>query len=228
MKKLLIIFFLSSLQLFAQKFVVEKVSGKVEALIGTSEKWIQIHKGDKLTGSDLLSTNKNSYVLLRRDKSKFLLKSNAALGLNNIRKLSINDLLLALAMEEIENVPKKQENGITRNTAVYGTNESESNTKVPFIKDKLGVKKLNGAKLLAENGYRESAVIVAKETYRKYPATKKLISDRLYFVNVLKNLGLYQEANGELQNIKKIHLDKRWKYKVEKIENEIKMKLLSK
>ena len=131
-------------------------------------------------------------------------------------------------MEEIENVPKKQENGITRNTAVYGTNESESNTKVPFIKDKLGVKKLNGAKLLAENGYRESAVIVAKETYRKYPATKKLISDRLYFVNVLKNLGLYQEANGELQNIKKIHLDKRWKYKVEKIENEIKMKLLSK
>ena len=51
-------------------------------------------------------TEENGFVQLNRNGSRFILNKNSALGLNYIKKISINDLLLALAMEEIRNVPK--------------------------------------------------------------------------------------------------------------------------
>ena len=67
----------------------------------------------------------------------------------------------------------------------------------------MGIKKINGAKQLAENGYKESAVLVAKETYRKYPSTKNKITDRIYFADILVDLKLYSEAFEEFSEIKK-------------------------
>ncbi len=201
MKKILLILFLAS-TLFAQEYVVEKVKGKVLVQKGTSEKWETVQAGDKLNGDALIVTEENSFVRLNKNGTRFVIDGNSALGLNYIKKISINDLLLALAMEEIRNVPKIKKSGEVKSTAVYGadvTNEDD----IAVLENTLGEKKLNGAKLLAENGYKESSVIVAKETYRKYPATKKRIADRIYFADILADLGLYQEAASEYASIKK-------------------------
>lgn len=206
MKKILLIILFTTLPLSAQTFVVEKVSGDVLALIGTSEVWTKVKVGQTLKGSDLISTGEKSFIQLNSNGNRFILQSNAALGINNIKKISLNELLLALAMEEIRNVPSIKENNSRRNTAVYGEKVSTFHSSNNIVSE-LGFKKLNGAKQLAKNGFKESAILLAKETYRKYPETRSKIDDRLYFVDLMIELQLNNEAAAELNELKSIKLN---------------------
>ena len=190
--------------LWAQDFKVEKVSGNVSILRGTSEEFTPVVKGDILDGTDLLVTDENSFVQLVRNNSRFILNSNAALNLLNIKKVSINDLILALPMEEIRNIPEGN-SGNSKNTAVYGTQENESGA-LTVNENVIGIKKLNGARQLAESGYTESAIIVAKETYRKHPATRSRFDERIYFADLLTGLKLYEEALTEYNDVRKLEL----------------------
>ena len=209
-----------------QQFKVDKVKGKVLVQRGTEEEFTQLKKGDILNGDDLIITEKNSFIQLDKDGNKFILDENSALGLNHLKKISINDLLLALAMEEIRNVPKNKTNGITKNTAVYGAETTFKNT-VAVSENSLGIKKINGAKQLAKNGYTESAIIVAKETYRKYPYTSKNTDDRIYFANLLVSLNLNNEALEEFTEISKLDLSNEQIKKVEQGIEKIKLALIS-
>ncbi|MGE5411537.1 MAG: hypothetical protein ACM3MI_11310 [Clostridiales bacterium] len=200
MNKIIVLFLIMSFAITAQTFKVEKVSGRVSALKGTSENWVDIKQGDKLSGSDLLVTGENSYIQLSKDGSSFLLKSNSALGLNSIKKLSVDELLLALASEEIKNVPKNKSDSKTKTTAVYGSKIDNKPASAAPASD-LGLKKINGAKQLAESGFKESSVLVAKETFRKYPDIQKRVSDRIYFADILERLGVYDEAYSEFLKI---------------------------
>lgn len=196
----------------AQSFIVEKVNGDVQVLLGASEVWSKVKVGQTLKGSDLISTGEKSFIQLNNNGNRFILQSNSALGINNIKKISLNELLLALAMEEIRNVPNNKGNNSRRNTAVYGEKITSTNTSNLFDRSKtainiLGFKKLNGAKQLAQNGYKESAVLLAKETYRKYPETRTKIDDRIYFVDLMIDLQLYNEAASELNELKSMKLN---------------------
>lgn len=199
MEKLFLALIIFSTSIFSQNFEVEKVTGTVKYLKGTGDNWETVTKGTELNANDFLETEENSFIQLNKDGKRFLLKSSSALGLNYIKEISLNDLLLALAMEEIRNVPKKKNDSNLSNTAVYGSKVTDQKV-TPNDLD-LGIKRLNGAKQLNEYGYDESAVIAAKETYRNYPSTKKLIEDRLYFADILINLELYEEALTELNDI---------------------------
>lgn len=206
--KTLIIFLIAFCSLTAQTVVVEKVTGNVEALIGTSETWVKVKAGQTLNGTDLISTGKNSSVRLNSGGNKFILQSSSALGINSIKKISIKELLLALAMEEIRNVPDTKGNSTSRNTAVYGGKVNKVENEL-LKSSELGIKKLNGAKQLSKNGYVESAIVVAKETYRKYPETKNLIGERIYFADLMLKLSLYNEAASELGELKQMSLSKK-------------------
>ena len=153
--------------------------------------------------------------------SRFILQGNSALELSAIKKITLNELLIALAMEEIRNVPKSNGIQTTRNTAVYGK-EVTVNKISPLTARGLGFKKLNGAKQLAQSGYKESSLIVAKEIYRKYPETKLNIDDRLYFVDLLMQLNLMNEAETDLNKIKNMKLNPEESAKVTKRLNKIK------
>ncbi|VAX18797.1 hypothetical protein MNBD_IGNAVI01-598 [hydrothermal vent metagenome] len=209
-----------------QQFKVDKVKGKVLVQRGTEEKFTQLKKGDILDGNDLIITERNSFIQLDKDGNKFILDENSALGLNYLKKISINDLLLALAMEEIRNVPKTENNGIAKNTAVYGEETTVENS-IASGSNSLGTKKINGAKQLAKNGYTESAIIVAKETYRKYPYTSKNADDRIYFAKLLSSLQLNNEALEEYNAIIKLNLTNKQKQKVEQELEKIKLVLIS-
>ncbi len=200
MKKIIFILFVFTIDILAQEYTVEKVSGNVQALIGTSENWIKVAAGQKLYGTDLISTDEKSFVQLAAKENRFILQSNSVLGLSSIKKMTLNDLLLALAMEEIRNVPKTKSNQLTRNTAVYG-NEVSTGKAAPVTVSDIGLKKINGAKQLAQNGFTESAILVAKETFRKYPETKAQINDRVYFADLMIRLNLMNEAETELNQI---------------------------
>ncbi len=216
----ILIFFLCAAVIPAQGFKVEKVSGSAAILKGTSEEFTAVKEGDILEGTDLLITDEDSYVQLVKNSSRFILNSNAALNLMNIKKVSINDLILALTMEEIRNIPESKADN-TKNTAVYGTQESKSGS-TAVNENVIGIKKLNGARQLAESGYRESAIIVAKETYRKHPVTKTRFDERIYFADLLAGLSLYEEALDEYNQV--LHQDLTEKQKETVLNNVAKIK----
>ncbi len=218
MKKIILILFVITINILAQDYTVEKVSGNVQALIGTSENWVKVSAGQKLKGTDLISTGEKSFIQLSGNGNKFVLQSNSALGLSSIKKMTLNELLLALAMEEIQNVPKTKSNQFTRNTAVYGSEVSTIKPAPVQVSD-IGIKKINGAKQLAQDGFKESAILVAKETFRKYPDTKKQIQDRIYFADLMIRMNLNNEAEQELKQISSLSLNSDEKKEVdEKIE----------
>jgi hypothetical protein len=223
MKTLLIILIFAG-GLSAQTFTVEKVSGDVKYQNGSSETWSTLKIGTTLKDDAVISTGQNSSVLLKGNKVNFNLNESSAVSLSSIKKMNIDELLLALAMEDMMNAPKEIKKS-SDNTAVYGTKEGESTLQIQS--DNFGVKRLNGAVQLAENSLEESAVVAAKETYRKYPDTKDLPSYRIYFANILYDKGLYEEALDEYVDIQKLKLtDKERTNVIEKTES-IKMKLLS-
>ncbi|PKL83097.1 MAG: hypothetical protein CVV24_06770 [Ignavibacteriae bacterium HGW-Ignavibacteriae-3] len=227
MKKVLIVLLFITVNMSAQEFTVDKISGDVKAIRGTSESWTSVQIGQKMNGNDLISTSEKSFIQLSGKNGNFILHGNSALDLNSIKKISLNDLLLALAMEEIRNMPKLKGNQSIRNTAVYGK-EVSANKSATIPTRNLGIKKLNGAKQLALTGYKESAIIVAKETYRKYPETKSKVEDRLYFVDLMMQLNLNNEAISELKEVRNLTLSPDELKKVDSRVKEINEKMVAK
>lgn len=223
MKKVLVILLLISSIAFPQKFKVEKISGTVKALTTDSEKWIELKSGIELPSNAIVNVEKKSQVKIIGNEVSVTLNENSAITLSSLKKMNTEDLVLALAMENILNVPRNNGKNKSQSTAVYGKNEFERNPVVS--NDEFGVKRLNGAKQLAENGLKESAVIAAKEVYRKYPSTKPLADYRIFFAEILYDKKLYEEALDEYNDIQTLALNEQQKEKVNQRIEEIKKKL---
>ena len=205
MKNILLGIIISSGITFGQTFHVDKVQGTVKAQVGTNENWSNIVENQTLSANSIIETGKNSLVVLSGNNSKFTLKGSSALQLSDIKKMSVNDLILALAMEDMLNAPKKKDEANSKNTAVYGA--QINGIKDPIVEtDNFGIKKLNGAVQLAEDGFKEYAVVDAKDTYRKYPETKSIASFRIYFANIIFDFGLNEDAYDEFKSIQSLKL----------------------
>ena len=109
MKKVIIIFILICFIVPAQSFKIEKIKGTVKAQIGSDEKWIDMKSGNVVYANTTLVTGDKSLVQLNNVDEKFLLKENSAISVSSIKRLTLNELLLALAMEDLINVPKNKE-----------------------------------------------------------------------------------------------------------------------
>jgi hypothetical protein len=211
------IFFIALLlipSLIAQEFKAADVKGDVKYRSGTSEEWVEVKEGAALRSDDFVITGAKSSVLIKGSKNIINLEEFTAVSISSIKTMSTDDLLLALAMEDMINAPKPNGKNNSSNTAVYGNKEGQS--KNPELKaDDFGIKRLNGAVQLAKSGFKESSVVFAKETYRKYPDSKQIPSYRIYFADILYEKGLYEEALGDYLDIAKLDLSKEEKSKVE-------------
>ncbi len=215
MKKLIFINILIFLSItYAQTFQIEKLSGSVKILNGSDNSWHELKANTMVESNAIISTDKNSFVKLKGNGKSFTLKESSAISISNIKQMSVDELLLALAMENIINTPRKKGNDKSGSTAVYGTDEQKKEVEINKLSD-MGRKRLNGAKQLAENGMKESAIVTAMEVYRKYPETKKNSESRIYFADLLFEKGLYEEAHDEFSSIKSLQLSSSQKTYVE-------------
>lgn len=206
MSKIILWFVLITIAVFPQTYRVEKLNGKVKVLNKGSEQWQDLKQSDEITGNTIISTEKNSSVRLKNDDVSFTLRESSAISTSNIKNMSIDELILALAMQNVLDAPRNKENKNSESTKVYG--EKLTGESLNLIKSNdFGIKRLNGAKQLAESGFRESAIIAAKEIYRKYPETKKDAISRIYFADIMNQLGLYEEAYDEFKDIKSLNLN---------------------
>ena len=212
--KIFIIALLLIPSIIAQEFKAADVKGDVKYRSGTSEEWVEVKEGAALRSDDFVITGAKSSVLIKGSKNIINLEEFTAVSISSIKTMSTDDLLLALAMEDMINAPKPNGKNNSSNTAVYGNKEGQS--KNPELKaDDFGIKRLNGAVQLAKSGFKESSVVFAKETYRKYPDSKQIPSYRIYFADILYEKGLYEEALGDYLDIAKLDLSKEEKSKVE-------------
>lgn len=177
----------------------------MRVLKGTSENYVKAVKGEALTPSDLVETGEKSSISLKTEAGSFLLKENSALSLNYLKNISKNDLILMLASEEIKAAPEKNKMQKGGSTAVYGADES-AKANINLSKSEMGLKRLNGAKQLAESGFMESSILAAKDTYKKYPSVKDKAAYRIFFADKLAELGLYDEAYSEFSEISALKL----------------------
>jgi hypothetical protein len=225
MKVLLVVLVFVS-TIFAQEYKAVNVKGDVKYQSGTSEEWIDLKEGTLISTDTFVSTGEKSSVKLVGKDESLMLNEISAVSIGSIKKMSTDELLLALAMEDMINAPKTNEKGISGNTATYGEKEDERTIKVS--ENDFGIKRLNGAEELANSGLKESAVVFAKETFRKYPETKKLADYRIFFADILFDKNLYEEALGEYFEIEKLALTKEEKTKIESQVNKINKILLNK
>lgn len=226
MKNILILCLLFSGVTFSQTYKVEKVSGTVKVLTNGSDKWIEIKSGSEISPNSIINVEENSSVKISNGNITVTLRELSAVTISSIKHMSTEDLLLALAMENILSAPKKPNDNKSQSTAVYGKNEMEQN---PLItNNEFGTKRLNGAMQLAENGLKESAIISAKEVYRKYPNTKSLVSYRIFFADILFEKKLFEEALDEYNDILKLQLSTEQKEKVTSRIDEIKRRISGK
>jgi len=210
---------------YSQTFQVEKVSGNVKMLSSNNSTWQQLKPKMILDENVVVSTDKSSFVVIKNDEISFTLKESSAVTVSSIKKMSLDELILALAMENVMNVPRKKGNEKSDNTGVYGDKVSEE-TLTTLKSNDFGMKRLSGAKQLAENGMEESAIIAAKEVYRKYPDTKKDAATRIYFADILFGMGLYEEAYDEYSKIKMLTLTNDQKNYVDDKTEQINKKLI--
>ena len=226
MKKIILLLLLSVGLIFAQNYTVTKVSGDVKYQFGGNENWVDLKESETIEQDAVISTGDNSSITLRSKNLHFTLNESSAISVSSIKKMSTDELLLALAMEDMINAPKNNGNRKSGNTAVYGTEEG-NNDELNLSLGEFGIKRLNGAKKLAESNMKESAVVVAKETFRKYPDTKVLSSYRIFFADILFEKGLYNEAFEEFNEIAVLKLSEEEKSKVDKKTETIKKILLN-
>jgi len=226
MKKLILFLILSTGFMFAQEYTVTKINGDVKHLSGGNENWVELKTGETIEQDAVISTGNNSSITLKGNNQHFTLIESSAISVSSIKEMSTDELLLALAMEDIINAPNNNGNGKSGNTAVYGTDES-SKDKLEMAAGEFGIKRLNGAMQLAASDMKESAVVVARETFRKYPDTKSLSSYRIFFAEILFEKGLYNEAFEEFNEIAELELSDKEKLKVDEKTETIKKILLS-
>ncbi len=186
--------------LFAQSYQVKNVQGKVEILKNTTEEILPVKAGDRIMRNDIIITSRGASLRLIYGESTFYVRENSAISMKLVRKYTIEDLLMGLAREEVKAVPKAKSGEVSKTTAVYGRNAESAQTELLDSYLDMGLKRMNGAKILADNYLRESAVLYIKETFRKYPDIAEKKENRFYLVNLLQQLELHEEALAEIKH----------------------------
>jgi hypothetical protein len=211
--KIIILLIFAVIPLMAQTFKVEPIKGTIKILTSNDKTWRILKADETVPANTIVSTEVNSAAKIKGQELIFTLGEYSALTISSIKKMSLNDLIMSLALDEVLNAPK-QKNTKSDNTSVYGDKISPE-TLSAIQSNSFGTRRLNGAKQLAENGFAESAVITANDVFRKYPDTKNNPSDRIYFADILFQKGLYDEALKQYDEIRKLKLTKEQQIYVE-------------
>lgn len=200
-----IIVFLSLLNFIsAQTYEVEKIKGEVKYISSEQNNWQKVKTISSVSDNSIVSADNNSIAKIKGDDLIFTLKDGAAINVSSIKKMSIDQLIMALALDKVMSAPRKKENNKSESTSVYGDKLGAANEIIQT--NDFGIKRINGAKQLAENGFVESAIVSAKEIFRKYPEVAKDASNRIYFADLLYNKKLYDEALEEYNAIKMLSI----------------------
>ena len=116
MKSLIILIVFTSV-IFAKNYSASSVNGEIKYRTGTSEEWLNLKDGTVLTKDAFISTGEKSSVKIRSSQTAITINEKSALSVGSIKSMSTDELLLAVAMEDMINAPRNNGKESSGNTA---------------------------------------------------------------------------------------------------------------
>jgi hypothetical protein len=116
--------------------------------------------------------------------------------MSDVRDLSQEEVMLKLAMEKIRSSsyqPSQDGLNIPNASVVHGTNKAAG---TPLVENELaiGILRLNGTRVLFENGFYSTCALKAMEVFRLFPPLAERFSARLLVAEALERAHLRGDA----------------------------------
>ncbi len=229
MKRMITIFVLALfavLTLQAEDFVVKNLKGKAKVRHGVLETWTSISVGDTLKPEDTILTDRAStLVIVKPAGVRFSIPESTMLDVNDLRNLTQDELLLRLAMENIQSVPsQKRPNDLTvpNTTIVHGNDISKDAESLKLPRTEVGSLQMNGVEVLYSNSLYASGILKSKALMRLFPEARDEFAFRLQLARAFEQVSLYDEALTEYVSLAQQPLSKDQKSRLDKTIQQLK------
>ncbi|HLB01264.1 MAG TPA: hypothetical protein VJO14_07750 [Bacteroidota bacterium] len=197
----------------AQGIRIISLRGDVSVRHGASEDWVKAAPGDALRPEDSIRLDNDASATISlnvgpvseregaaeggtEDGRKILLPPMVIVDVADLRNMTRADLLMKLAMEDIRSTPKPPAGGggdMQKTTTTRAGDRDTGPTRGTNPGSVNGLR-LNGAKVLHDNGFYGPCVLRSREILRIEPALAKRLDARLLMADALEKMNLGEEA----------------------------------
>jgi hypothetical protein len=214
----LVLFAVMTLQ--AEDFIVKNIRGKAKVRHGVMETWTYVSVGDTLKPEDTILTERSStLVIVKPAGVRFSIPEATMLDIADLRNLTQDELLLRLAMENIQSVPsQKRSNDLTvpNTTIVHGNDISKDAEALKLPRTEVGSLQMNGVEVLYSNSLYASGILKSKSLMRLFPEARDEFAFRIQLAKAFEQVNLYDEALTEYVSLSQEQLSKDQKTKLDK------------
>ncbi len=187
----------------AGEAVARKVMGDVQIRPGVAEQWSACNPGAAIAMNATIKVGKGSSCVLDVDGTTIGIPAETIVDVSDIRKLTKEELMLKLAMENVRSSSyewKNNELNITRTTVTHGDDKSARRTLTDNDLSE-GLLRMNGTKVLFENAFYSTCALRTKEILRRHPQLAGIFEYRYRLAGALESSGLAREALNEYKAI---------------------------
>ncbi len=214
-----VIVLVAALTLQAEEFVVKGLKGKAKVRHGVLETWTSVSVGDTLKPEDTILTDRGStLVIVKPEGARFSIPESTMLDIADLRNLTQDELLLRLAMENIQSVPsQKRSNDLTvpNTTIIHGNDLSKDAEALKLPRTEVGSLQMNGVEVLYNNSLYASGILKSKALMRLFPEARDEFAFRLQLAKAFEQVNLYDEALTEYVSLSQQQLSKDQKSKLD-------------
>jgi len=207
---------------------ISGMTGDVTVRHGASEEWVNAAPGDALRPEDSIRLGEGAAATVTIDADdgsgapgrKISLPEMVIVDIADLRNMTRGDLLMKLAMEDVRSAPKSPGGGgVTETPKTTTTRAGDRGTAGNVTEVDPGPVnglRLNGAKVLHDNGFYGPCVLRSREILRLEPALARRTGARLLMADALEKMNLNEEAYGVYRSLSGEKLSAEEKILVEK------------
>lgn len=183
---------------------IVSLKGDVTVRRGAAERWVTVALGDALRPEDSirLGEGADATVVLEDGPGtgkKVRFPAMVIVDAADLRNITRTDLLMKLAMEDVRSAPTPTRGGgdMPNSTPKTTTTRAGDRDPGPTRNAEGGMEngmRLNGAKVLHENGYFGPCVLRSREILRIEPELARRFDARILMADALEKMDLKQEA----------------------------------
>ncbi len=187
---------------------IGSMQGDVTVRHGAAEEWVAVAVGDVLRPEDSVRMGEGSSATITIDdgageRRKVGLPPNVIVDIADLREMTRSDLLMKLAMEDVRSAPKKPSGGggEMQKTTTTRAGDRDAGPAKQASAGSLNELRLNGARVLHDNGFYGPCVLRSREILRIEPGLNGRVDSRLLMADALEKMDLGTEAYGVYRSL---------------------------
>ncbi len=183
---------------------IVSLRGDVTVRHGAAQEWVAAARGDVLRPEDSIRMGEASSATLTIDGAGggegnariVRLPGMVIVDIADLRNITRGDLLMKLAMEDVRSVPKTPSGGgeDIQKTTTTRAGDRDRGPEKPAAAGSVNELRLNGARVLYDNGFYGPCVLRSREVLRVEPGLNGRVDSRLLMADALEKMDLRGEA----------------------------------